>query len=126
MSAAIASKSDLARSLFDAYQRKDRTLAERLLAGDFTFTSPYDDAIDRAEYFVRCWPTSEFFKAFEFEKIAEQGDDAFVNYKANTKDGEEFRNVEVLILKGGQIRAVNVYFGATYKDGKFVKQAETP
>jgi hypothetical protein len=50
----------------------------------------------------------------------------FVNYKAITNDGREFHNVEILTFRGDQIRAVNVFFGATYKNGKFVKQAETP
>jgi ketosteroid isomerase-like protein len=120
----MLSKTDTAKSLFDAYQKQDRALGEKLLAKDFTFTSPYDDAIDRAAYFKRCWPTSGFFKGFVLEKVVEQGDDVFVNYKAITNDGREFRNVEVQTVKGDQIHAVNVYFGATYRDGKFVKQAE--
>jgi ketosteroid isomerase-like protein len=122
----MPSKAEIAKSLFDAYQRQDRPLAERLLADDFTFTSPYDDAIDRAAYFVRCWPTSGFFKSFTLEKVVELGDDVFVNYKALTKDGRIFRNVEMLTVQGDQIRAVNVYFGATYKDGKFVTLPPTP
>jgi ketosteroid isomerase-like protein len=122
----LVNKTAIARSMYGAYQSKDRALIERLLTADFTFTSPYDDVIDRAAYFVRCWPTSELFRTFVLEKVTEQGDDVFVDYKCTTKQGKEFRNVEVLTFKGDQIRSVNVYFGATYKDGKFVKQAETP
>jgi ketosteroid isomerase-like protein len=122
----MAEKTDIARSLFEAYQKQDRVLGERLIANDFTFTSPYDDAIDRAAYFKRCWPTSGFFKGFVLEKVVELGDEVFVNYKAITNDGREFHNVEILTFRGDQIRAVNVFFGATYKNGKFVKQAETP
>jgi hypothetical protein len=33
-------KAGIARNLYDAYQTKDRALAERLLSDDFTFTSP--------------------------------------------------------------------------------------
>jgi hypothetical protein len=58
--------------------------------------------------------------------VVELGDEVFVNYKATTNDGREFHNVEILTFRGDQIRAVNVFFGATYKNGKFVKQAETP
>jgi hypothetical protein len=58
------------------------------------------------------------------EKVVEQGDDVFVQYKAITKDGKEFRNVERLSFIGDRIRAANVYFGATYKDGKFIRQPE--
>ena len=122
----LGSKIDLARGLYDAYRRQDRAQAELLLADDFTFTSPYDDAIDRVSYFQRCWPTSEFFAAFELEKIVEQGDDVFVQYKAVAKNGKQFRNVETLAFNGQRIRSVNVYFGAAYKDGKFVKPADAP
>jgi ketosteroid isomerase-like protein len=122
----VPSKIDIARSLYEVYQKQDRDGAERLLANNFTFTSPYDDAIDRAAYFVRCWPTSGFFKTFNLETLVEQGDDVLVKYRALTNDGREFRNVEILTIKAGQICSVDVYFGATYKDGKFVKQAETP
>lgn len=96
----LANKTDIARSMYGAYQSKDRALIERLLTDDFTFTSPYDDAIDRAAYFVRCWPTSELVRTFILEKIVEQGDDVFVNYKCTTKEGKEFRNVEVLTFTG--------------------------
>lgn len=126
VAAPTASKTDLARNLYAAYQKQDRAQAELLLADDFTFTSPYDDAIDRAAYFERCWPTSDFVATFELEKIAEQGDDVFVQYKVVAKSGKQFRNVETLSFDGQRVRSVNVYFGATYKDEKFVKLPATP
>lgn len=121
---ALASKADLARGLYDAYKKQDRPRVELLLADDFAFTSPYDDAIDRAAYFKRCWPTSEHISGMEIEKIAELDNDVFVQYKVFAKTGKQFRNVETLTFDGQRIRAVNVYFGATFKDGKFVKQPE--
>lgn len=121
-----ASKTDLARGLYDAYKKQDRAQAELLLANDFTFTSPYDDVIDRATYFERCWPTSDFVESIEIEKLAEQGDDVFVQYKIVAKSGKQFRNVETLSFDGQRVRAVNVYFGATYNDGKFVKLPAMP
>ena len=51
----------LARRCFETYQTRDREALEGLLADDFTFTSPYDDHIDRATYFVRCWPNAGTF-----------------------------------------------------------------
>ena len=42
---------DLVRRVFHAYQTADRSEIEPLLADDFTFTSPYDDHLDRAAYF---------------------------------------------------------------------------
>lgn len=53
-----AAKSDIIRRCFAAYQSKDRKALADLFAEDFTFTSPYDDAIDKATYFERCWPAS--------------------------------------------------------------------
>jgi ketosteroid isomerase-like protein len=114
-------KSDVIRSLFEAYRSKDRKVVEAVLAEDFTFTSPYDDRIDRAVYFERCWPNSERIKRHILEKIVVQGEEAFVLYKCVIKDGTEFRNTEFFTFDGDRIRSVDVYFGATYRDGAFVK-----
>jgi ketosteroid isomerase-like protein len=115
-------KTDIVSSVFDAYRSKDRALIERVLADDFTFTSPYDDAIDKATYFERCWPTSELIKMHDIEIVAEHHDDTIVQYKCALNDGKEFRNVEVWTIVGERIRAINVYFGAAYRGGKFIKQ----
>jgi ketosteroid isomerase-like protein len=112
----------IVRAIFEAYRTKDREAAEALLAGDFTFTSPYDDAIDRAAYFERCWPNSDRIREHVIERIFVDGDEAFVTYKAIANDGREFRNTEFFTLAGGRIRSVDVYFGATYKDGRFIPQ----
>jgi ketosteroid isomerase-like protein len=48
-----------------AFQARDRAVFAQLLAPDFTFTSPYDDHIDQAAYFERCWPNAERFRSFE-------------------------------------------------------------
>lgn len=116
------SKSDIIRSLFAAYKSKEREIVEELLTDDFTFTSPYDDAIDRATYFERCWPNSERIKTHLLEKIFVEGDEAFVLYKCITNEGNEFRNTEFFEFNGDKIKSVNVYFGANYKDGAFVKE----
>jgi ketosteroid isomerase-like protein len=47
-------KADLIRKYFAAYKAKNRKLLEDGFSDDFTFTSPYDDAIDKATYFERC------------------------------------------------------------------------
>jgi ketosteroid isomerase-like protein len=118
-----ASKSDIIRRCFDAYRSKQRAVLEDLLADDFRFTSPYDDAIDKAAYFERCWPTSiEYIASNTIEDICETDDHAFVRYQCVTVDGKEFRNTEFFTFEGGKVRAIEVYFGATYKDGAFVRQ----
>ena len=117
----MSSKSDIIRGCFNAFKAKDRKLVEDLLTDDFRFTSPYDDAIDKTTYFERCWPNSERIRTHILERIFEQGSEAFVTYKCITNEGTEFRNTEFFSFDGDRIRQINVYFGATYKDGAFVK-----
>ena len=121
-SAAARSKSDVIRMCFAAYRSKDRKVIEELLTDDFHFTSPYDDEIDRATYFKRCWPNTEKFRDIVVERVVEQGDVAYATYKVTTDDGREFRNTEFMTFDDGRIKHVDVYFGATYKDGLFVKE----
>jgi ketosteroid isomerase-like protein len=109
---------------FIAYNAKDRDTVEGLLSDTFTFTSPYDDAIDRATYFERCWPNSDRIRQHVIERIFVEGNEAFVTYRAITVEGIEFQNTEFFTFEGKQIASVNVYFGATYKDGIFVKKQE--
>jgi hypothetical protein len=45
-----------------------------------------------------------------------------VLYKCITDEGKEFRNTEFFRFEGDRIKQIDVYFGATYKDGAFVKQ----
>ena len=52
-------KAEIIASCFAAYRAKDRTMIEELLTDDFTFTSPWDDNIDKAAYFAKCWPNCE-------------------------------------------------------------------
>ncbi len=117
-----ASKPDILRAMFRAYNDKDRQIVEDLLTDDFTFTSPYDDTIDRDTYFERCWPNSGLIREHVIERIFAEGDAAFVTYRAVTHEGREFRNTEFFTFKGDRIDSVSVYFGASYRDGKFVAQ----
>ncbi|MDB5100897.1 MAG: ketosteroid isomerase [Cyanobacteria bacterium RYN_339] len=101
----------LIRAVFQAYVAKDRAALEPLIAEPFSFTSPYDDHIDRATYFERCWPNSEHLQAFEFARIFVQGNQAYVTYVATRKDGTRFTNTEFFMVAGGQVTQVEVYFG---------------
>ena len=116
------SKSEIIRACYGAYVSKDRRVVEATLADGFTFTSPYDDAIDKATYFERCWPNNERLESFDIERIFENGSEAFVLYRVVTKDGKEFRNTEFLTFDGEKVASVNVYFGAAYRDGAFVRE----
>jgi len=109
-----------ALALFDAFRERRREDAEALLAEGFTFTSPYDDRIDRAAYFAHCWPNGDRFSDFLIERVTEDADGAFVTYSCTNEEGLSFRNVEYLTIAGGRVQAVEVYFGASYRDGRFV------
>ena len=116
-------KAEIIRDLFAAYLADDRAAIEAAFADDFSFTSPLDDAIGKAAYFARCWRSSDWIAAHDIEHIAVHGDVAFATYRCTTTGGKSFRNTEVFTFAGMSIRAIAVYFGATYQDGVFQKQA---
>jgi ketosteroid isomerase-like protein len=121
----MTTKSELIRNCFAAYTNRDRKALEDAFAEDFTFTSPYDDRISKAEYFVRCWPVATSGRmSNEIERIFEQGDEAFVTYRVLMEKGECFRNTEFFLFEGERVKSIDVYFGASYSDGKFVRQKE--
>ena len=117
-----ASKPEIIRAIFAAYLSNDRRVVEDSLTDDFRFTSPYDDEIDKATYFERCWRNSDWIERHELEKIFVEGDEAFVTYRCTAKGGKNFRNTEFFVFEGDRIKRIDVYFGATYQDGAFVKQ----
>ena len=99
------------RKCFHAYEIKDRSILEDLLSDDFVFSSPYDDFINREEYFKRCWPHSAEMKMITIEKIFAEGNEAFVRYECIMNDGKSFRNTEFFTAENGKIKSVDVYFG---------------
>lgn len=115
-------KSDIIRAVFAAYLSDDRNAVENFLDDDFRFASPYDDEIDKAVYFSRCWRGSDWIERHTLEKIFVEGDEAFVTYQCVAKDGKSFRNTEFFTFNGDRVRRIDVYFGATYERGRFVKQ----
>ena len=52
----LSDKIEIIRALFAAYLSNDRKAVEASFTDDFRFTSPYDDEIDKATYFDRCFP----------------------------------------------------------------------
>lgn len=104
------SPADTVRAVFQAYLDKDRAAIERLIADNFSFSSPYDDHIDRAAYFERCWPGSEATRTCEILRLFEQGEEVFVLYEADFGEGA-FRNVEFQRVVEGRVVSVEVYFG---------------
>ena len=115
-------RADLIRNLFAAYMANDRKAVENAFTDDFRFTTPYDDQIDKATYFERCWITSDWIERQDLEKIFVEGDEAFVSYLCVARDGKRFRNTEFFVFEGDRIRSIDVYFGAAYQNGVFVRQ----
>jgi hypothetical protein len=120
---ASADKAGIIRAIFGAYLSNDRSIVEDALTDDFRFTSPYDDEIDKPTYFERCWRNSDWIQRHELEKIVVDGDEAFVTYKCVAKGGKSFRNTEFFTFAGDKVKRIDVYFGATYENGAFVRQA---
>jgi ketosteroid isomerase-like protein len=118
-----ASKAETIRRIFAAYLANDRAFVAEALSDDFRFTSPYDDNIDKPTYFERCWKGSDWIERHELERIFVDGDEAFVTYRCVAKGGKTFRNTEFFVFDGDKVKRIEVYFGATYDNGVFVKQA---
>lgn len=110
----------IVRAQYEAFRDRRREDSEALLAPDFTFTSPYDDAISRAAFFDRCWPNGDRFAEFRVERVAPDPEGAFVTYLVTADTGEQFRNTEYVTVSDGQIHSVHVYFGESYRSGEFV------
>ena len=110
------------RAIFEAYLADNRQLVEAALSDDFRFTSPYDDNIDKPTYFERCWKGSGWIARHELEKIVVDGDEVFVTYRCVARDGRAFRNTEFFVFDGDKVKRIDVYFGATYQNGAFVRQ----
>ena len=105
-------RTNIIRAIFAAYLSNDRKVVEESLTDDFCFTSPYDDEIDKAAYFKRCWPNSENIKSFQIDQLFEKGNEAFVRYEGTRYDGGKWRCTEFFRIEGNKIKEVEVYFAA--------------
>lgn len=105
---------ELAKDFYRAFERGDRAWTEAHLAEGYTFTSPYDDRIDRDAMFARCWANREHVAGFHFEAVAQDGDVVLVLYRVLIK-GEgpphSARNAECLRFEGGKLKSTEVFFG---------------
>jgi ketosteroid isomerase-like protein len=120
----MSDKNNIIGAIFAAYLSNDRKAVEDALTDDFRFTSPYDDAIDKATYFARCWRNTGWIERHELEKIFVEGDEAFVSYRCVAKGGKSFRNTEFFVFEGDKVRRIEVYFGASYQNDAFVRQQQ--
>jgi ketosteroid isomerase-like protein len=108
---------EIVRGYFQSYVTGDRAFIESNMAEGFSFTSPFDDAIGREEYFRRCWPNNSNHRRFDIEAIAQDGDKVLVLYQANMATGNpvhptaRFRNAECHAFENGKLKSVTVFFG---------------
>ena len=99
------------RAVFDAYLARDADAFLALLHPGFSFTSPYDDAIDRDAFMERCWPGNHSLAAHELKHVSADSETAFVLYELGTTARETYRNVERFTFRGGLLYGVEVFFG---------------
>jgi ketosteroid isomerase-like protein len=108
----VTSNVDTVRASMDAYHSQDIGAARRLLAEDFTFTSPQDDHIDKSAYLERCFPTADRFAASKIVAIVPADEDSvFLLYEYELRTGERYRNTEYITVRNGQLVETQVFFG---------------
>ena len=108
---ASTDRAERATGLYRAFADGDSEFVERVLADDFTFSSPVDVGLDRAGYFERCWPGAGQGQRFEFVRLVEADDEVIVTYEMTRPDGGRGRNTEILTFNGDRITRAEVYFG---------------
>ena len=106
-----ADNAERARAVYRAYVDKDRGVVEALIAEDFSFTSPYDDHIDRKTYFERCWANADKIADMRIRRLHAEGDEVFVLYEVEPRNGGAFHNAEFLRFTHGRLSEVEVFFG---------------
>jgi hypothetical protein len=107
-----ASKQQMIKDYYAAYEKKDWNLMVPILADSFTFTSPAgDDRINLSAYKERCWPNAYKTKKFDLENIIIDGDVGYVTYNGRTTEDKLFRNTELFKFKDGKIISNECFFG---------------
>jgi hypothetical protein len=106
----------LIRTYYSAWEQKQWSMADGVLAEEFTFSSPHgDDHIDKSAFKAKCWNGQlQYIARFELEVLLETADEAFVKYRCRTTNGASFANVEYFRFSNGKIRAIECYFGGLW------------
>ena len=100
----------LAQAALQAYVDKDKAALAAILADDYRFTSPIDNALALDIYWKRCWPNSEATEAFDIIHAVEDGERAFIVYEMRA-GFRRFRNCELYTARDGKLIETQVYFG---------------
>jgi ketosteroid isomerase-like protein len=99
------------KEYYTAFEKKDWSLMEQILADGFTFSSPLDDHIDVKLFKERGWPNAYKIKRIDMDKLVVNGNEAFVISNGWTTDGKLFRNGDYFKVKDGKIVAYECFFG---------------
>ena len=101
------------RRYYKAWEKKDWSPLDALLADHFTFTSANDDDhISKSAFKKGCWETQiDFIDHFEIERLFGGENEACVKYLCRTKNGKSFRNVEYFQVSNQQVQSIECYFG---------------
>ncbi|GAA1243631.1 hypothetical protein GCM10009665_38090 [Kitasatospora nipponensis] len=109
---------EVVRACMASYLAQDRAAAERLIAPDFTFTSPQDDRIDRAAFFARCFPTAGRLREQRIvDAVPAAGQGVLLVYEYELAAGGRYRNVELSTVRDGRITETQVFFGGRVATG---------
>lgn len=91
---------------YRAWADADRDAVERFVGDPFSFTSPYDDHLDRAEFFRVCWPNAGAQESFDLKLLLpDGGDGALVLYEGRLKGGATIRNADDSRGLGGRAQS---------------------
>lgn len=109
-----SNKRDAIRQWYAGWEKRDWPTLDKLLTDNFAFTSAAgDDHISKSTFKTRCWETQiDFIERFDLQRVFGSGNEAFVMYVCQTKNGKSFRNVEYLRLRDDKIEAIECYFGS--------------
>jgi ketosteroid isomerase-like protein len=107
---------ELIRTSCNCWVSGDRATLESILADDFTFTSPNDDHLNKAQYWEVCWANQDQIGDIDIEVILTDERQGFIRYVGQQKDGSRFRNTEYYEFEGGKIKSVDVYFGRSLNE----------
>lgn len=97
--------------ILKAWADRNWDFVENNLAEDFTFTTQYEDHINKRDFKEKCWDTITQIGEFEIVTVVEGEREAFVRYK-NTINNEKVQNAEQFVFDDDdQIKSVTVFFG---------------
>jgi ketosteroid isomerase-like protein len=102
------------RKYYAAWEQREWSPFDILLADNFTFTSAAgDDHLVKSVFKTKCWASQkDFIERFDLERVYGRGNEALVMYLGHTKNGKTFRNVEYLRLRDDKVETIECYFGA--------------